>query len=97
MPQLKPNAGRQRNRYRCDKLKLLRHKFPFGCAYHFERFLSAESLDLMSIKDLGEFKFCAIERFRGILHRTVKAAIGNNSPIPDSAAVQVIEAWNVGV
>lgn len=34
---------------------------------------------LMATSDLGEFKFLAIERFRGILHRTVKASIGNNS------------------
>jgi hypothetical protein len=61
----------------------------------FERFLNAESPGLMGIKDLGEFKFSAIERFRGILHRTVKAAIGNNSPIPPWAESRVIEAWNV--
>jgi hypothetical protein len=61
----------------------------------FAQFLSAESPGLMGIKDLGEFKFSAIERFRGILHATVKASIGNNSPIPPWAAVQVIEGWNV--
>jgi hypothetical protein len=38
----------------------------------FERFLNTESPGLMAIKDLGEFKFSAIERCRGILHRTVK-------------------------
>jgi hypothetical protein len=61
----------------------------------FERFLNAESPGLMGIKDLGEFKFAAIEAFRGILHRTVKAAIGNNSLIPPWAESRVIEAWNV--
>jgi hypothetical protein len=61
----------------------------------FERFLNAESPGLMGIKDLGEFKAYAIERFRGILHRTVKAAIGNNSPIPPWAESRVVEAWNV--
>jgi hypothetical protein len=40
----------------------------------------------MGIKDLGEFKFSAIERFRGILHATVKASIRSDPPIPDWAA-----------
>jgi hypothetical protein len=60
----------------------------------FERFLNAESPGLMGIKDLGEFKFTAIERFRGILHRTVKTALSTNA-IPAWAQAQVIEAWNV--
>jgi hypothetical protein len=37
----------------------------------------------------------AIEGFRGILHRTVKASIGNDSPLPSWAQIQVIEGWNV--
>jgi hypothetical protein len=49
----------------------------------------------MAVADVGEFKFFAIEQFRGILHRTVKASIGNNSPIPPWAAAKVIEAWNI--
>jgi hypothetical protein len=49
----------------------------------------------MAITNLGEFKFSAIERFRGILYTTVKAALRTDSPIPDWAAAQVIEAWNV--
>jgi len=53
----------------------------------FERFLSAESPGLMSIKDLGEFKFSAIEQFRGILHATVKASLRTDPPIPEWAAV----------
>jgi hypothetical protein len=61
----------------------------------FAQFLSAESPGLMAITNLGEFKFTAIEAFRGILHRTVKAAIGNNSPIPPWAANKVSQAWNV--
>jgi hypothetical protein len=61
----------------------------------FAQFLSAESPGLMGIKDLGEFKFSAIERFRGILHATVKASIRSDPPIPDWAAAQVIEAWNI--
>jgi hypothetical protein len=60
----------------------------------FERFLNAESPGLMGIKDLGEFKFSAIERFKGLLHATVKASL-KTDPIPDWAAVKVIEAWNV--
>jgi hypothetical protein len=49
----------------------------------------------MATTDLGAFKFLAIERFRGILHRTVKASIGNNSPPPSWAQAQVIEGWNM--
>ena len=61
----------------------------------FEQFLGSESPGLMATTDLGEFKFLAIERFRGILHRTVKASIGNNSPLPSWAQAHVIEGWNV--
>jgi hypothetical protein len=61
----------------------------------FERFLSAESPRLMSIKDLGEFKYSAVESFRSVLHRTVKESIGNNSPLPSWAQAQVIEGWNM--
>jgi hypothetical protein len=49
----------------------------------------------MSIKDLGEFKFSAIEQFRSILHATVKGSIRTDPPIPPWAAAQVVEAWNV--
>jgi hypothetical protein len=41
----------------------------------FGQFLSAESPGLMGSEDLGEFKFSAIERFRGILHAAVKASL----------------------
>jgi hypothetical protein len=61
----------------------------------FEQFLGSESPGLMAITNLGEFKFVAIERFRGILHATVKASIGNNSPLPSWAQAQVVEAWNI--
>jgi hypothetical protein len=61
----------------------------------FAQFLSSESPGLMGIKDLGEFKHSAIERFRGILHATVKTSIRSDPPIPDWAAARVIEAWNV--
>jgi hypothetical protein len=61
----------------------------------FEQFLSSESLGLMAIADLGEFKFLAIEQFRGILHATVKVSLRTNPPIPPWAAAKVVEAWNV--
>jgi hypothetical protein len=48
----------------------------------FARFLEAEAPALMAKTDRGEFKFSAIERFREILHQTVKRSIRNNSPIP---------------
>jgi hypothetical protein len=49
----------------------------------------------MGIKDLGEFKFSAIESFRGILHATVKGSLRTNPPIPPWAASRVVEGWNV--
>jgi hypothetical protein len=61
----------------------------------FEQFLSAESPGLMAIMNLGEFKFSAIESFRGILHREVKTALRANPAIPDWAASSLVEAWNV--
>jgi hypothetical protein len=61
----------------------------------FEQFLTAESSGLMAITNLGEFKFSAIERFRGILHATVKTSLRTDPPIPDWAAANVVEAWNV--
>jgi hypothetical protein len=61
----------------------------------FEQFLSSQSQSLMGIKDLGEFKFFAIERFRGVLHTVVKSSIKTNSAIPSWASAPVIEAWNV--
>jgi hypothetical protein len=45
----------------------------------------------MTIADLGEFKFLAIQSFRGTLHRTVN----KTSPMPDWTAAKVVEAWNV--
>jgi hypothetical protein len=61
----------------------------------FEQFLSSESSDLMAIADLGEFKFLATERFRGILHKEVKASLKTEPPIPDWAETQIREAWNI--
>jgi hypothetical protein len=48
----------------------------------FQEFLSFESRALMGIKDHGVFRAYAIERFRGILHRTVMTALKTNPPIP---------------
>jgi hypothetical protein len=62
----------------------------------FEQFLNAEAVHLMDISDLGEFKAHCIDRFKALLHGEVKARLKAN-PIPAWAAVQVIEAWNVGV
>jgi hypothetical protein len=61
----------------------------------FAQFLNAESLGLMGIKDLGAFKFLAIERFKSLLHSTVKASLRSDASIPDWAAARVVEAWNV--
>jgi hypothetical protein len=49
----------------------------------------------MGIKNLGEFKFSAIERFRGILHATVKTSLRTTPPIPPWGCTKVVEAWNV--
>lgn len=50
----------------------------------------------MGVKDLGEFKFSAIEQSnaQGLLHSTVKERL-KADPKPDWAAVRVIEACNV--
>jgi hypothetical protein len=61
----------------------------------FAQFLSSEVRSLMGIKDVGEFKSYAIERFRGILDLTVKSSLQTRSPIPDWAASKIREAWNV--
>jgi hypothetical protein len=61
----------------------------------FEQFLGSETRSLMGIKDLGEFKLYAVERFRGILHTVVKSSIKTDSPIPPWAATQVMEGWNL--
>jgi hypothetical protein len=61
----------------------------------FALFLSSEARPLMGIRDVGEFKHYAIERFRSILHLTVHNSLSTNSPIPDWAAQKVKESWNV--
>lgn len=61
----------------------------------FTQFLSSEASTLMGIKELGEWKAYAVERFKGILDLTVKSSLSTKSPIPDWAAAKVKEAWNV--
>jgi hypothetical protein len=56
---------------------------------------AAAALQRLEETDIGEFKFLAIERFRGILHRTVKTSLRTNAPIPTWAADKVVEAWNI--
>jgi hypothetical protein len=46
----------------------------------------------MAITDLGEFKFSAIERFRGILHRTVKTALRTNPTVLPFWAIDRLRA-----
>ena len=46
------------------------------------------------MNDLGEFKAHCIDRFKGLLHSTVKVSLKTN-PIPAWAEAKVIEAWNV--
>jgi hypothetical protein len=61
----------------------------------FTQFLSSEASTLMGIKELGEWKAYAVERFKGILELTVKGSLQTKSPIPDWAAAKIKEAWNV--
>lgn len=63
----------------------------------FMQFLSSEGPTLIGIKQFGEWKKYAIERFGGILDLTVKTSLSTNSPIPEWAAARVREAWNVAV
>jgi hypothetical protein len=61
----------------------------------FAQFLSSEVRMLMGCKEVGEFKAYAFERFKSILHLTVRDSLKTNSPIPDWAAEKVKESWNV--
>jgi hypothetical protein len=63
----------------------------------FAQFLSSEARSLMGIKDVGDWKAYAIERFKGILDLTVKSSLQTQSPIPNWAADKVKEAWNVSL
>jgi hypothetical protein len=59
------------------------------------QFLLYESPASMAKTDLGEFKAHCIDRFKSLLHMTVKGSLRSDPPIPPWAAAQVIEAWNV--
>ena len=48
----------------------------------FMQFLSSEGKELMGIKDFGEWKHYAVERFRGTLNLTVAGADKTRSAIP---------------
>ena len=48
----------------------------------FTQFLSSEGKALMGIKDFGEWKHYAVERFRGTLNLTVAGADKTRSAIP---------------
>jgi len=61
----------------------------------FAVFLSSEARPLMGIRDVGEWKHYAFERFRSILHLTVRNALKTNSPIPGWATSKVVESWNI--
>jgi hypothetical protein len=61
----------------------------------FMQFLSSEGLALMGIKDFGEWKFYAIERFRSILDLAVMNADKTKSAIPAWAKERIKTAWNV--
>jgi hypothetical protein len=49
----------------------------------FAVFLSSEGLALMGIRDFGQWKAYAIERFKGILDLTVKNSLKTQSPIAE--------------
>jgi hypothetical protein len=59
------------------------------------QFLSSEGSALMGIRDFGQWKVYAIERFKGGLNLTVKASLKTNSPIPVWASEQIQSAWNI--
>jgi hypothetical protein len=61
----------------------------------FAVFLSSETLPLMGLRSPGEFKHYAFERFRSILHMTLRNSLKTNGPIPDWAASKVVESWNI--
>lgn len=63
----------------------------------FMQFLSSEGPTLMGIKQWGEWKKYAVERFHGILELTVKSSLQTRSPIPKWAADKVCEQWNIGM
>ena len=62
----------------------------------FCQFLSSEAQGLMAIRrDVGQWKYYAMTRFKGILDLVVRSSLKTNSPIPLWAAEKVQESWNV--
>jgi hypothetical protein len=61
----------------------------------FMQFLSSEGKSLMGIRDFGEWKHYAVERFRGVLNLTVLSADKTRSAVPTWAKERIREAWNV--
>jgi hypothetical protein len=61
----------------------------------FVQFLSSEAVPLMGIRDLGEWKAYAVQRFKSILYLTVRSSLQTKSPVPNWAAAKVKESWNV--
>ena len=61
----------------------------------FAQFLSSETQALMGIREIGEYKAYAFERFKGIIDLTVRNSLKTNSPIPDWAIQRIKTAWNV--
>ena len=61
----------------------------------FTTFLSSEVQGLVGIRDVGEWKAYAMERFKGILDLTVKNSLKTRSPVPDWAGRRIRDAWNV--
>ena len=50
---------------------------------------------LMGIRDFGQWKAYALQRFVEILHMTVRNSLRTRSPIPQWTAERVQESWNV--
>jgi hypothetical protein len=61
----------------------------------FVSFLSAESRALLGIRDVGQWKHYAMERFKGILDFTLKNADRTRSAIPAWALERIEIAWNI--
>jgi hypothetical protein len=47
------------------------------------------------IRDFGQWKAYAVERFKGGLDLTLKASLKTNSPVVPWALEQIKVAWNV--
>src|SRR5262245_50798319 len=63
----------------------------------FTTFLSSEAQGLMALKDIGEWKAYAMERFHGILTMTMKNSLKTRSPVPEWASRRISDAWNVSL